>query len=140
MSKAIPKECMALLTEASEMFSETGCVPGIDGEEVSAETIVPNAKEYISETIDDPEAIYDPEQFLPAAPGHRSLLHCSCRLQCRRTSFWLASLDPIRRRVCPGFLPLLRDLCPKLHGIDRRRLQSVRVCPSAGWADAGQGP
>jgi hypothetical protein len=56
MSKAIPKECMALLKEASEMFSETGCVPGIDGEEVPAETIVPNAKEYISETIDDPEA------------------------------------------------------------------------------------
>jgi hypothetical protein len=39
MSKAIPKECMALLKEASEMFSETGCVPGIDGEEVPAETI-----------------------------------------------------------------------------------------------------
>ena len=61
MSKAIPKECMALLKEASEMFSETGCVPGIDGEEVPAVTIVPDAKEYISETIDDPEAIYDPE-------------------------------------------------------------------------------
>src|SRR2546423_5927870 len=61
MSKAIPKECMALLKEASEMFSETGCVPGIDGEEVSAETIVPDVKEYISESIDDPEAIYDPE-------------------------------------------------------------------------------
>jgi len=52
---------MALLKEASEMFSETGCVPGIDGEEVPAETIVQDAKEYISETIDDPEAIYDPE-------------------------------------------------------------------------------
>ena len=61
MSKAIPKECMALLKEASDMFSETGCVPGIDGEEVPAETIVMDAKEYISETIDDPEAIYDPE-------------------------------------------------------------------------------
>ena len=61
MSKAIPKECMALLKEASEMFSETGCVPGIDGEGVPAETIVQDAKEYISETIDDPEAIYDPE-------------------------------------------------------------------------------
>ena len=46
------------------MFSETGCVPGIDGEEVPAETIVPNAKEYISETIDDPEAIYDPEIWI----------------------------------------------------------------------------
>ena len=66
MSKAIPKECMALLKEASEMFSETGCVPGIDGEEVPAETIVPDAKEYISETIDDTEAIYDPV-------GHRQL-------------------------------------------------------------------
>jgi hypothetical protein len=33
MSKAVPKECMALLKEASEMFSETGCVPGINGEE-----------------------------------------------------------------------------------------------------------
>jgi hypothetical protein len=61
MSKAIPKECMALLKEASEMFSETGCVPGINGEEVPAETIVPDVKEYISETIDDPEAIYDPK-------------------------------------------------------------------------------
>jgi hypothetical protein len=28
MSKAITKECMALLKEASEMFDETGCVPG----------------------------------------------------------------------------------------------------------------
>jgi len=61
MSKAIPKEGMALLKEASEMFNETGCVPGIDGEEVPAETIVPDVKEYISETIDDSEAIYDPE-------------------------------------------------------------------------------
>jgi hypothetical protein len=61
MSKAIPKECMALLDEACEMFVETGCVPGIDGEEVPAETIVLDAKEYISETIDDPEAMYDPK-------------------------------------------------------------------------------
>ena len=61
MSKAIPKECMALLKEASEMFNETGCVPGFDGEEVPAERIVPDVKEYISETIDDPETIYDPE-------------------------------------------------------------------------------
>jgi hypothetical protein len=61
MSKAITKEDMALLKEASEMFNETGCVPGIDGEQVPAERIVPDVKEYISETIDDPEAIYDPE-------------------------------------------------------------------------------
>jgi hypothetical protein len=59
--KAIPKECLALLKEATEMFEETGCVPGMDGEQVPAETIVPDAKEYISETIDDPKAIYDPE-------------------------------------------------------------------------------
>src|SRR5262249_1964717 len=62
MRKAIiTKDDMALLKEASEMFCETGCVPGIDGEQVPAERIVPDVKEYISETIDDPEAIYDPE-------------------------------------------------------------------------------
>src|SRR5262249_46046146 len=61
MSKAIPKQCLALLKEASGMFEETGCVPGMNGEEVSAERIVPDAKEYISETIDDPEAVYDPQ-------------------------------------------------------------------------------
>jgi len=43
------------------MFNETGSVPGMDGEPVPAESIVPDVKEYISETIDDPEAIYDPE-------------------------------------------------------------------------------
>jgi hypothetical protein len=52
---------MALLKEASEMFDETGCVPGVDGEQLPAERIVPDAKEYISETIDDPETIYDPK-------------------------------------------------------------------------------
>jgi len=31
---------MALLKEASEMFEETGCVPGIDGEQVPAQTVV----------------------------------------------------------------------------------------------------
>src|SRR5262245_49199508 len=61
VSKAITKEDMALLEEAGEMFNETGCVPGIDGEQVPAERIVPDVKEYISEMIDDPEAIYDPE-------------------------------------------------------------------------------
>jgi hypothetical protein len=60
MCKAIPKECMALLKEATDMFEETGCVPGTEGEQVPAQTIVPDAKEYISETIDDPKAIYDP--------------------------------------------------------------------------------
>ena len=43
MSKATTKEVRALLETASEMFDETGCVPGIDGEEVRAETMVPGA-------------------------------------------------------------------------------------------------
>jgi hypothetical protein len=38
-----------------------------DWEQVPAERIVPYAKEYISETIDDPETIYDPEIW--DAPG-----------------------------------------------------------------------
>jgi hypothetical protein len=61
MSKATTKEVTALLETASEMFDETGCVPGIDGEEVRAETMVPDAKEYISESIDNPEVLHDPE-------------------------------------------------------------------------------
>ena len=85
MSKAIPKEGMALLKEASEMFSETGCVLGIDGEEMPAETIVPAAKEYIRD-IDDPEAIYDPAIWdtsgfaliLSAAGDTRALHHQRC--------------------------------------------------------------
>jgi len=72
MSKAISKEDMDLLKEAGEMFNETGCVPGIDGEPVPAESIVPDVKEYISETIDDPEAIYDPEIW--DAPGFALVL------------------------------------------------------------------
>ena len=54
MSKAITKEETALLEEASETFNETGCVPGMDGEPVPAESIVRDVKEYISETIDAP--------------------------------------------------------------------------------------
>ena len=61
MSNALAKEARTLLEKASEMFEETGCVPGSDGEEVPAETMVPDAKEYILETINDPEASYDPE-------------------------------------------------------------------------------
>jgi hypothetical protein len=61
VGSALTKEDMALLERASEMFDETGCVPGFDGEEVPAETMVPNAKDYILETINDPEAFYDPE-------------------------------------------------------------------------------
>jgi hypothetical protein len=60
MSKATTKEVTALLETASEMFDETGCVPGIDGEGVRPETMVPDAKEYIS-AIDNPEVLHDPE-------------------------------------------------------------------------------
>jgi hypothetical protein len=63
MSKTAIKEVRALLETASEMFDETGCVPGIDGEEVRAETMVPEAKEYISESIDNPEVLCDPETW-----------------------------------------------------------------------------
>jgi hypothetical protein len=60
MSKTITKEDIALLVaDASEMFNETGCVPAIDGEEVPAERMVPHAKQYISETIDDSKALFD---------------------------------------------------------------------------------
>ena len=60
MSKTITKEDIALLVaDASEMFDETGCVPGIDGKEVPAERMVPHAKQYISETIDDSKALFD---------------------------------------------------------------------------------
>ena len=76
MRKAITKEEMALLKEAGEMFNETGCVPGTDGEQVPAERIVPDAKEYILEAIDDPEAIYDSEIW--DTPGFTLVL------------FWLA--------------------------------------------------
>ena len=61
MRKAITKEEIALLKEANEMFNETGCVLGFDGEKLPAEKMVPDVKEYISETICDPETIYDPE-------------------------------------------------------------------------------
>ena len=65
MSKGmtITKGEMALLKEASEMFAETGCVPGIDGEQVPAERIVPDVKEYISESIDNPEVLCDSETW-----------------------------------------------------------------------------
>ena len=45
MSKAITKECMALLKEASEMFDETGCVPG------SAEKMVPDVKVHLGNDL-----------------------------------------------------------------------------------------
>src|SRR5215475_13339535 len=59
MSRTITKEVRALVETASETFDETGYVPGIDGEEVRAEAMVPDAKEYISESIDNPEVPCD---------------------------------------------------------------------------------
>jgi hypothetical protein len=60
MTKLTTKEDVALLVEeASEMFEETGCVPDVDGKKVRAEKIVPRAKRYILETIDNPKASYD---------------------------------------------------------------------------------
>jgi hypothetical protein len=76
MRRAITKEEMCLLKEAGEMFNETGCVPGNDGEQVPAERIVPDAKNYILESINDPEAIYDSEIW--DTPGFTLVL------------FWLA--------------------------------------------------
>jgi hypothetical protein len=61
MSKTATKPVMALLETASEMFDETGCVPGTDGEEVRA--VVPEAKEYISESIDNPDVLCDSEKW-----------------------------------------------------------------------------
>src|SRR5262245_53185002 len=60
MSKAKTKEYEALLKKVGEMVDEMGSVTGIDGEG-ALRRLVPEAKEYISETIDDPEALYDPE-------------------------------------------------------------------------------
>src|SRR5258708_39757618 len=81
MSKAIPKECMALLKQASEMFNETGCVPGFDGEEMPAERIVSEVKEYIAETINDPEALYDPEIW--ATPEFTLVISWLAQIQLR---------------------------------------------------------
>ena len=80
MSKAITKEDMTLLEEAGEMFNETGCVPGIDGEQVPAERMVPDAKEYILESIDDPEAVYDSEIWGAIQSDALTLRICVIRL------------------------------------------------------------
>jgi hypothetical protein len=45
MSKEITKDKMALLEEASEMFDETGCVPG------SAEKMVPDVKVHLGNDL-----------------------------------------------------------------------------------------
>jgi hypothetical protein len=72
VSKVLTRKERTLLQEASEMFDETGCVPGIDREQVPAEKIVPDVKKYISDTIDNPETMYDPEIW--EAPGFALVL------------------------------------------------------------------
>jgi hypothetical protein len=82
------------------MFNETGCVPGIDGEQVPAERIVPDAREYILEAIDDAEATYDPEIW--DTPGFTLVL------------FWLAQKWQQRcgaSRIAA--VPSLNSICPK---------------------------
>ena len=44
MRKVVSKEEMALLNAAGEMFNETGFVPGVDGEQVPAERLVPDRR------------------------------------------------------------------------------------------------
>jgi hypothetical protein len=77
-----------LLQEAREMFDETGCVPGIDREQVPAEKIVPDVKKYISDTIGDPETIYDPEIW--ETPGFALVLS------------WLAQKWHRKVKLAPG--------------------------------------
>ena len=64
------------------MFEETGCVPDVDGKKVRAEKIVPRAKQYILETIDNPKACYD-------ATILRTLIYT-----CPRTNESYASIGP----------------------------------------------
>jgi hypothetical protein len=118
MRKAITKEEMALLKEVGEMFNETGCVPGVDGEQVPAETIVPDVKEYISEVIDDPEAIYDPEIW--DTPGFALVLswlaqkwHQRCqRLAHRRSNNPEQHLTKEQQKACldSAAVELIREI------------------------------
>jgi hypothetical protein len=121
MSAAITKEDMALLKEAGEMFNETGCVPGIDGELVPAESMVPDVKEYISETIDDPETIYDPEiwdtpRFTLVLSWLAQKWHQRChKLAHRRTQNPEQYLTKEQQKACldSAAVELLRELTLK---------------------------
>src|SRR5260370_22558796 len=116
MSKAITEECMALLKEASEMFEETGCVPGIDGEQVPAEMIVPDAKEYILETIDDPETMYDPEIW--DTPGFALVLPLTSSWNSQRPIDCCAGLVQIGTRLGRA-ADLLAYLCRSRTAVSR---------------------
>jgi hypothetical protein len=121
MSKAITKEEMALLEEASETFNETGCVPGMDGEPVPAESIVPDVKEYISETIDDPEAIYDPEIW--DTPGFTLVLswlaqkwHQKCHMlahRCRKNPEQYLTKEQQKACLDSAAVELIREIKQK---------------------------
>src|SRR5262245_52208807 len=88
MVKLTTKEDIALLVEeASEMFEESGCVPDVDGKKVPAEKIVPRAKRYILETIDNPKASYDATIW--HSPGN-TLVLCWSSQQSLKSSHKLA--------------------------------------------------
>jgi hypothetical protein len=118
MRKAISREEMGLLKEAGEMFNETGCVPGDDGEQVPAEKMVPDAKEYILESIVDPEAVYDSEIW--NTPGFTLVLfwlaqkwHQRCRrLAGRRSSHPEQYLTKEQQKSCldSAAVELIREI------------------------------
>ena len=100
------------------MFNETGCVPGNDGEQVPAERMVPDAKEYILEAIDDPEAVYDSEIW--DTPGFTLVLfwlaqkwHQRCgRLADRRSSNPQHYLTKEQQKSCldSAVVELIREI------------------------------
>lgn len=108
MVKLTTKEDIALLVEeASEMFEETGCVPDVDGTKVRAEKIVPRAKRYILETIDNPKASYDATIW--HSPGYTLVLSWLSQK-------WLKychKLAPTVLRAHPGSLDSWRGICSK---------------------------
>ena len=75
MRKVIMKEEMAALNEASEMFNETGCVPDNDRQQVPAERMVPEVKEYI-----DPE-IWQRLGNFPDQFDHGRVEICLCQIK-----------------------------------------------------------
>ena len=96
--KLTTKEDIALLVEeASEMFEETGCVPDVDGKKVRAEKIVPRAKQYILETIDNPKACYDATIW--HSPGYTLVLSWLSQKwlkYCHKLAPWRISLHLLR--------------------------------------------
>jgi hypothetical protein len=131
MVNGIAKEESALLRRASEMFHETGCVPGFYGEEVPAKKIVPDAKEYISGAIDDPEAIYGPEIW--DAPGFALVLswlaqkwHQKCHnLVHRRSKNPEQHLTKAQQKACLDAVGTSPTLCASNPAFDDWRRRPV---------------